>query len=147
MCKYITERTPHFLEMIMEIVRSSRSAVTLAISLLSAPSTFINSSMAKSCSMQEICCSGSVLRYSICTRTFPRRRRRSVKTSISSSTLDNDFCARSYFALLIVFAINICFLRLIYDSVSANSFFRILYGITVLSVHTGQLKKDRFVFL
>ena len=68
----------------MEIVRSSRSAVTLAISLLSAPSTFINSSMAKSCSMQEICCSGSVLRYSICTRKFPRRRRRSVNTSISS---------------------------------------------------------------
>ena len=60
---------------------------------------------------------------------------------------NNDFCARTYFALLVVFAINICFLRLIYDSVSANSFFRILYGITVLSVHTGQLKKDRFVFL
>ena len=68
----------------MEIVRSSRSAVTFAISLLSALSTFINSSMENSCSMQEICCSLSVLRYKICTRKFPRRRIRSVSTSISS---------------------------------------------------------------
>ena len=68
----------------MDIVRSSKSAVTFAMSLLPAPSTFINSSSANSCSMQEMSWSCSVLRYRICTRKLPLRRRRSVSTSISS---------------------------------------------------------------
>ena len=84
MWKNSTERIPHFLELMMDTVRSSRSTDTLAVSEDSAPSTFMNSSRANSCSMQDTFCSFSALTYKICTRNVPRSRMRSVMISVSS---------------------------------------------------------------